>query len=387
MIFIRTSSTDEMTTLIHTTTYVTHMEPDLHVPGNILFSEYYALRTTDGETISTIAGSTSSSGNIVAVGQRARFGQMSGFRQISSTHVVVVDHIHSCLRLVSRITLQTSWYAGYCGGNGYSQGTTSARFRHPLSVIDDQKRPGMLLASDRNNNAIRHIRLTAGSGLCSVSQFFQSSSIDKPMGLTQDPFAGGVYITTATHRVFKLTYTTRFLTFLSGSTSRGFANGDFGSSRFYYPFEVLLIDNGQKLVLADNSNSRLRVLDLINRRSSSICSGSTGHYDSDMSTCTLWEPRSLMVLNKTMYVGEKYRIRKLQGKEKVCQFLIDNMSALFVHKLTCELLSPEGTNFTITIRLISLVTSLHTYYEKLYPCILANIRQAMRPRERFNEDV
>ena len=46
-----------MTLYVHTESYVYHIEPDLYIPGHILFSDGGSLKTTDGLMSSHIVGS------------------------------------------------------------------------------------------------------------------------------------------------------------------------------------------------------------------------------------------------------------------------------------------------------------------------------------------
>ena len=162
-----------MTTLIETDAYVTHIEPDLFIKGNILYIDSCALKTTDGVTSVTIAGHSTTCYHHFAVGLLARFTELFGFRQISPSEVVVADHYQHCLKLIDRTTLQVSRYAGYCGGYGYVTGTSAARFTSPHSIISDIKRPGMLLVTDYWNDAVRHVNTLSSSAPHSVSNFYQ----------------------------------------------------------------------------------------------------------------------------------------------------------------------------------------------------------------------
>ena len=66
------------------------MEEDVYTPGNILFTEDFAIRTTDGITTTTIAGSTSSSGgHQEGTGSGASFYYLRGFAQIAGIKQVV----------------------------------------------------------------------------------------------------------------------------------------------------------------------------------------------------------------------------------------------------------------------------------------------------------
>ena len=66
------------------------MEKDVHTPGNILFTEDFAIKTTDGITTTTIAGSTSRSGYREGTGSGASFTYLRGFAQIAGTKQVFI---------------------------------------------------------------------------------------------------------------------------------------------------------------------------------------------------------------------------------------------------------------------------------------------------------
>ena len=304
---------DRMTTLIETDSYVSHIESDLFIKGNILYIDYCALKTTDGVTSTTIAGHSTTCYHHFAVGLLARFQELFGFRQISPSEVVVADHYQHCLKLIDRATLQVSRYAGYCGSSGYVTGTSGARFYYPHTIISDIKRPGMLLVTDSANDAVRHVNTLSSSSPRTVSNFFQQTSyLDWPRGITQHHVSGDLYITNNDDEVWKVTYSSKSISKLAGTSANTFRNCDFSTSYFYDPYEIIFIGENN-LLLADSNNQRLRVLNLKTSHTSSVCTGSASHIDGDMETCTLYYPRSLMVLNDTLYVGEYQRIRKVQG--------------------------------------------------------------------------
>ena len=302
-----------MTTFIETDHYVRHMEPDLFIKGNVLYTDKCALKTTDGVTSNTIAGHSTSCNHHFAPGLLARFQYLKGFRQISPSEVVVVDQLQHCLKLIDRSTLQVSLYAGYCGSSGYVTGTSGARFSFPCSIISDIKRPGMLLVTDFANDAVRHVNTLSSSAPHSVSNFYQNTSfLNGPRGITQHHVSGDLYITNSDNEVRKVTYSSKSITKLAGASSSSFRDCDFGTAYFYNPFEIIFICEN-KLMLADYGNHRLRILNLKTSHTSSVCTVRASHIIGNMETCTLYYPRSLMVLNDTLYVGEYQRIRKVQG--------------------------------------------------------------------------
>lgn len=144
-----------MTSFLNSVVGVFHLEPDLYIDGNILFSDGCALETTDWIATTTIAGHPKICDFYNCIGTLARFGQLYSFRQISPTEVVIADYHNHCLRLLNRITLQSSRYAGSCKSFGYTDSTSAEQFTRPKDIIDDFKHPAMLIVTDRNN--IRHV--------------------------------------------------------------------------------------------------------------------------------------------------------------------------------------------------------------------------------------
>ena len=67
------------------------MEEDVHTPGNILFTQDYGIKTTDGVTTTTIAGSTSRSGYREGTGSGASFSYLKGFAQIVSQLIHMIN--------------------------------------------------------------------------------------------------------------------------------------------------------------------------------------------------------------------------------------------------------------------------------------------------------
>ena len=301
-----------MTTFVTTESYVYHIEPDQYVPGNILFSDGHALKTTDGTTTSLIAGS-SSSGYSTSSGSSARFNYLFGFHQITATRVFLVDSYNHCMRMLDR-TSNASYvsYAGYCCNAGYADGTSRAPFYSPWSAIADKKATGRLLVTDKSNHAIRHV-YTNYHGYQYVTTFYRStSSLQNPTGITQEHTSGDLFITTQARYVYKLAYSSKAQTLLSGTASSGFQDGFFCQTLFYAPYELLLL-RPHKLLIADSHNHRLRVLDLNSLMTSSLCSGTSGTVDGNLTACTLQYPYSLAVINDSLFIGQYQAIREIKG--------------------------------------------------------------------------
>ena len=296
-----------MTTYISTESTVYHMEMDRHEDGNILFSDRSSLKTTDSNETKTIVGRATKHAYREGAGEAARFSGITGFYQINSRTVVVVDQSNHCLRHIDRPTAQTQPFSGTCTKSGYADGA-QALFYSPHSIIPDSRDQDKLLVTDNGNNAVRHVDINTR-----VVSTFYKGALNYPLGITQDFSSGDLYMTTFS-AVYHLNYHSKDLTLITGSpTQHGYRDGDFSVSLFYYPNELLLIDNMRKLLVTDYNNNRLRILDRQSNTTYSLCTGARGHIDGDMDSCSLYWPRSLMVSGDSLFIGEYQSIRIMSG--------------------------------------------------------------------------
>ena len=306
---------DAMTTFATTDSYVYHIEADQYVPGNILFSDGHALKTTDGTTTWLIAGSATSRGYSTSSGSSARFRYIFGFHQVSATRVFLVDTYNHCMRMLDR-TSNASYvsYAGRCCSASYADGTSGARFHNPRSAIADEKASGRLLVTDRQHHAIRHVYTTPSSGNYHyVTTFFRSSSMSYPWGITQESTSGDLFITSeGNHNIYRLSYTSKILILISGASSAGYINGFPCQTRFNNPYDLLFL-GPHTLLIADFSNHRLRLLDLISLMTSSLCSGTYSTTDGNLTACTTKHPNSVAGIHDSLFIGQYQAIRKIKG--------------------------------------------------------------------------
>ena len=132
------------------------MAEDEFVPGNLLFADGSALKTTDGTTTSLIAGMSRSTGYIEGVSANARFNTILSFIQLSRSHVILTDAENHCLRSVDRTTNQTSTYSGNCTERGDKDGV-DALFTWPFSMIVDLMNSQQLIISEFNSRSLKTI--------------------------------------------------------------------------------------------------------------------------------------------------------------------------------------------------------------------------------------
>jgi len=124
------------------------LNEDKYIPGNILFTDKYSLRTTDGISVSTIAGSPTSSGYSTGTGTSGRFDYLFGFYQKNKTHVIVADYYNACLRMIDRTNGHISLFAGTCRSSGYRNGRVGyAYLIRPFHMLLDKTNPTTLIVS------------------------------------------------------------------------------------------------------------------------------------------------------------------------------------------------------------------------------------------------
>ena len=298
-----------MFSLVNTKNSVNTIAEDLYIKGNFLFADGTKLRTTNLRTVTTTHVGGESKGYNEDYGTNAEFYWITGFVQLTPDMVVLSDAGNNCMRLVDRKTRLTSKYAGICyysSGKGYEDGADS-KFSSPSGVIKDQVKKDMLIIADSGNNALR----TMHTNDKVVTTLVKLDRLIEPQQMTQEILSGDLFIT-AQHSVWRFFYAEQRISLLAGSSSAGFQDGNFRTALFNSPWGLLKIA-GEKLIIGDESNLRLRLLDLTAKSVSSICTGSDNTFDGKLSVCQTKMPSSMVVVGKTLYLGTKGKIRKIQG--------------------------------------------------------------------------
>ena len=280
------------TDIISTSHYVLHMELDKYRPGYLLYTDKHALMTYNGTTTHLIAGNSTQWGYREGVGAEARFTSIYGFAQISEKHVVVADVNNHCLRLIDRTTNKTSVFSGQCKSRGY-EGGLPGQFSYPHFVVIDKRDKNQLFITDFFNNAVRNV--TVNSRVAGT--FVQSDSLKYITGITQEEESGDLYVT-AYHALYRITYTQTTVSLISGSPGENYGHKDSTllKSLFDLPYELIFI-TPKTLLIADRGNNKLRLV----------------HMNSDKVTTlnvtnSLNSPRSLLLTNDSLYVGQRKKI-------------------------------------------------------------------------------
>ena len=267
------------------------MEFDHYRQGFIVFTDAHALMTSDGTTTHLIARNSTQGGYREGVGADARFGYITGFAQISEKLVVVADTKNHCMRLTDRTTNKTSAFSGQCESHGYKDGRPS-RFHRPHSVVIDTRGKYQLLITDHWNAAVRTVDVMSQA----VSTFVKDDTLDDIRGITQEEKSGDLYVTVASV-VFRITYTQRTVSLISGSPGTdGYRDSALLDSLFYWPHELILIAP-HILLVVDGSNDKLRLLDMKSDKVTTLNVTNSPNY-----------PTSLLLTNNSLYVGQWRKI-------------------------------------------------------------------------------
>ena len=287
------------------------MEADKVIPGNVMFSDDFNLKTTDGSKVTTVANFDETQHAHVGT------GHIDGFTQISSNKTVMSFAYDHCVRMFDRGTNKKLLYAGKCNEMGQPDGTVTARLTFPAAIARDIKRPEMLILVEQNGNgSLRHISTTREqNGVHHISTLLKpTKNLYYPSAFTQDKNSGDIYIT-SWQKIYKFVYATKTLVYLIGSDFYEQRDGLFSVASFKRPRGILFIENGKKLIVAGDFDYRLRILDLRTSNVSSVGSSLAGHRDGNLFECMFNLPYSLLVIGDALYVGEYGgRIRKIIGE-------------------------------------------------------------------------
>ena len=248
--------------------------------GSILFSNSSQIHTTNGKQTS-----------VVSSGYRL----ITGFKQLNFSHIVIVDNNDHCIMMLKREDNSRLTLAGTCGASGFEDGT-SAKFKYPWGIEFDERNPGHLLITDYGNNALRSVDVTSGI----VSTVIRTG-LNSPVGLTW--YNGRLLVVHYSDRIAEVTWSSDGSVtnnILTGNNTSGYRDGDFTVAQFYYPIDIYQWKDGFHLVV-DQYYRRLRLLDMTKRKVLPVCIGSTTSCTT--STSLPSNPRSLLVINDTVYVG------------------------------------------------------------------------------------
>jgi len=258
---------------------------------SLLLSTSSGLLTTDGQTTSTLVSF-----------------RVSGFTQLNTTHVVLVDRGNDCIKLLTREDNNIKVMAGSCSAGGYKEGGVGVgRFTDPWGVQIDVRNPGKLLVTDYNNDALRSVDMKTGKLSTVINTGFSY-----PRGLQ---WAGRqLLVANKYHYISQVSWFSNGTvsnTLLAGSTSRGDVIGSFDIARFYNPYDIEEVTDNLYLV-ADTENKKLKLMNMKRRIVGPVCF--KGEDPCTWSSLFPHGPWSLLNVGGAIYVGMPKKIYKLSGE-------------------------------------------------------------------------
>jgi len=215
-----------------------------------------------------------------------------GFTQINLTHVAIADYIHHCIKLFNRANKDLRDFAGTCGSFGYNEN------------------PGHLLVADQYNLAIRSVDLTSGELSTVASGYYY------PFPMCMQWLGEQLFVTFNRHVVRALTWAdngTLTNTLVAGVMWETDAIGNLSVAAFAFPKEMVELHG--KLLIADFSNYKLKVLDQSKQEVGPVCF--RGESPCTESSEFTEHPASLLNIDDVIYVGLRKNIYKLSGKLKL----------------------------------------------------------------------
>ncbi len=163
---------------------------------------------------------------------------------------------------------KTKLIAGKPGSKGFSNGKRkSAKFNVPIS-IDIDKNSKFLYVADRNNHAIRKVRIRDGKVTTVVGSDNRAGYLD---GRLEDAILnlpvevyynkGNIFFSeSGTHRVRVVDMSDEAVKLVAGEGNRGYVNGDRDNAQFDQP--VGIVRKGNRLLVSDSQNDLIRKINL-----------------------------------------------------------------------------------------------------------------------------
>ena len=279
--------------------------------GNALITT----RTTFPD-VKFLAGSVDTEGYIEGLGSQARFKEITSLVQLNRTHIVISDRRNSCLRMLDRVTGQTSPYAGQCGVRGFADGPAlDVIFDFPSDVMFDERDRQNLIILDDYNDAIR---LLDTSTMTLKTLYANDVELTRPRYGVIDAYNSDVMYITIKRRIVKYSFSKNAVTHLTGSLptpeeKRIVSDGHYTVARYGYFISGIAQINQQFLVVTDFWSDKVRVIDLHNEQVYSLCEDSVVQVLSvspvdERHVCKTIKPHAVTVVNNTLYIGENGRI-------------------------------------------------------------------------------
>ena len=223
-------------------------------------------KVTPAGVVSTLAGSSGSSGSADGTGAAARFTGPSSLALTAAGDLIVADLGNHLLRRVTAAGVVTT-LAGSAGLSGSADGTGStARFSSPEGVVVHPN--GNIYVTDRGNQLLRQVTpagvvttLAGSPGLSGTLDGTGSAArFLNPRSVTVDA-AGDLWVSDASQTLRKVTTGGMVTTVAGAPSAYGWVDGPAASARFNGLAGLAFLPSG-RLAIADEFNHAVRLLDM-----------------------------------------------------------------------------------------------------------------------------
>ena len=272
------------------------MEKDRLIPGNILFSDYRTLQTTDYIKATIVH-------NFKAIDSIS----ITYFVQTSAYEIIFAEFAGTCLRLFDRLHGQVHSFAGDCQKEGRKDGINPL-FSRLSSMTQNNQTTCVLYVIDYDLTELRMVTKSVVPHVTTLKK-----CCDKHYtSLTQNDDGKSLYITHFEGLELFNLVTNTSIDIISESTY--FADNAMIYDSNIRAFVDIIVLHNSFIILADHDRNILYLVDLSTLSTSTICTGLGGYRSGNSSFCQVNRPSSLLELDGNIYVGEKGAISVLKGR-------------------------------------------------------------------------
>lgn len=268
--------------------------------------------------VTTIAGTTNTTGSTDATGAAALFNHPAGITTDSAGNVYVADHYNHTIRKITP-TGAVSTLAGSAGTWGRTDATgAEASFASPSAVATDHA--GNVYVADTMGNAVRKI---TPSGVTSTLAN-AAAGIGHPTGIATDS-TGNIYVADSfSHTVHKITPSGVMTTLAGTAGASGSIDATGAVARFNSPAGVIT-DNAGNVYVVDYGNSTIRKITpsgVVTTLAGTV--GIYGNIDATGAAARFYHPTGIAIDSKgNLYVADtgNHSIRKITPAGVVSTFV------------------------------------------------------------------
>ena len=295
-----------------------HIEADLYIPGNIIFSDLQALLTSDGINKTVFVSQYVRWPYMPyreGKGMNATFSSITSFVQPDENTVYAADSNHGCVREIDRDSNQTKPLVGICEKTTYDTQPSNGRLLNSrfskITAIAYHDNVMYIIEGDHLRIRKADLQFDRVTSIAAEEDFEQT--YHNPREALVDPSRGQVYVS-ITYGMAQLDMKTDKFTYITHQESHGYKDGTLADSEWYWSTGLTMLLN-DTLIVADANNDKLRVIDLLSNNVSTWCFNNT----ESSKPCSIRRPVPVHIYNCALYFGVYGRIARLKLPQWACE--------------------------------------------------------------------